>query len=129
MLAHDPGVSEVRFGTEPQQRRPAAIDRGERRRLRSSPLDRGAQQLSRPPRRRRRIAVVGVRVEPDDGVEVDDPACLIFSDLDEPDPGELAELLAGNAAKAGQAARQGGRTCTAKRALMICSADQVYGLT
>ena len=87
--------------------RPAS-DRGERRCLRSSALDRGAQQISGPPRGRRRIALAGVRVEPNDGVEVDDAAPLVLSDLDEPDPDELAELLAGDPAEAGQMARQVG---------------------
>ena len=41
-------------------------------------------------------------------MEVDDAAQLVFSDLDEPDFHELAELLAGDTAKAGQVARQEG---------------------
>ena len=41
-------------------------------------------------------------------MEVDDAARLVLSDLDEPDLDELAELLAGDAAEAGQLARQVG---------------------
>ena len=41
-------------------------------------------------------------------MEVDDAAPLVLRDLDEPDSDELAELLAGDAAEAGQMARQEG---------------------
>jgi hypothetical protein len=76
---HDPGVG---LGAEPKQQRPSSTrDRGERRRLLGSELDRIGQQVSGPAQRRRRVAVLRVRVKPDDRVEVDDATPLVLSDL------------------------------------------------
>ena len=43
----------------------------------------------------RGLVVLAGGVQADDGVEVDDAACLVFGDLDEPDPGQGAERLSG----------------------------------
>ena len=50
---------------------------------------------------------VGGGVEADDGVVVDDAAGLVFGDLDEPDPHQLVQLLAGQPGQAGQLAGDG----------------------
>ena len=44
---------------------------------------------------RRGLVVLAGGVEADDGVEVDDAACLVFGDLDEPDAELSAQLSSG----------------------------------
>ena len=56
----------------------------------------------------RGLVVLAGGVQPDDGVEVDDAACLVFGDLDEPDPGQGAEVFLGDAQAAGELAGQVG---------------------
>ena len=57
---------------------------------------------------RRGLVVLAGGVQPDDGVEVDDAAGLVFGDLDVPDPDQGAELFLGDAQAAGQLAGQVG---------------------
>jgi hypothetical protein len=52
------------------------------------------------------LAIVAGRVEPDDGVVVDDAAGLVLGDLDEPDPDISAQLLLGDSGQAGEVAGQ-----------------------
>ena len=52
------------------------------------------------------LVVRAGRVEPDDGVVVDDAAGLVFGDLDEPDADLRRECFLGEADQAGELARQ-----------------------
>ena len=54
------------------------------------------------------LAGVAGGVEADDGVEVDDAACLVFGDLDVADRDDVAELGEGQAGEAGEVAGQVG---------------------
>ena len=66
-----------------------------------------AQQVSGVGGGRGLVALAGC-VEADDGVEVDDAACLVFGDLDEPDAELAAQHLLGDPGQPGQAAGQVG---------------------
>ena len=57
---------------------------------------------------RRGLVVLAGRVEADDGVEVDDAACLVFGDLDEPDAELGAQGFLGDPGQPGQVAGQVG---------------------
>src|SRR6266542_2691574 len=50
----------------------------------------------------RRLVVLSCGVEADDGVDVDDAACLVFGDLDVADREQVAELPLGEPGEAGQ---------------------------
>ena len=56
----------------------------------------------------RGLVVLAGGVQADDGVEVDDAACLVLSDLDEPDADQGAQVFLGDAQAAGELAGQVG---------------------
>ena len=56
----------------------------------------------------RGLVVLAGGVEADDGVEVDDAACLVLGDLDVPDADQGAEPFLGDAQAAGELAGQVG---------------------
>ena len=102
-MADDPGVG-LRAEAEPHA---LVLVVDDERGGSGGQADRVAQQVSGVGGGRGLVVLAGC-VQADDGVEVDDAACLVLGDLDEPDAELVVQRLLGDPGQPGQAAGQVG---------------------